>query len=458
MSEAVPRAFDPAAHWPVLVGLQQRSMQAQDEAELLFLIANETWHLVPYSQACLFLDDALGRQRLRVVSGLVDAPEDTPFTLWLERVCDALAQAPRPGEAEVPEPSRLQASGVDAELRAGWTEWWPRHALHLPLVTPRGNRLGTVLLVRDDAWTDAELALLKVLHATYAHVLATLRPVRPSWSQRWPGWRGRPLRLALLGIALTAALCCPVHVSVLAPAEIIALNAEAVAAPVDGVIKTFHVPPNRSVKRGEVLFSLDDTTMRNRREIASRSLAVARADMLAVQQKSFDNAQSRAELASLQGRVQEKEAELSYVDEALTRIDVRAEHDGVLIYGDPNDWLGKPVVTGERIAQLAQPEPLGVLVWLPVGDAISLDVGAALRVYLQAAPLTALSGELTQTSYQASLSPEGVSSYRIRGRLDEGQRAHIGLRGVVKVYGGWEPAIYWLLRRPLGALRQWVGV
>ena len=36
----------------------------------------------------------------------------------------------------------------------------------------------------------------------------------------------------------------------------------------------------------------------------------------------------------------------------------------VFFFGDElsNDWIGKPVTTGERIAQLAQPDDLGVLV------------------------------------------------------------------------------------------------
>lgn len=453
MNTAPTPGRDAADRWPVLVGLQQRALQAPDETQMLFLAANETWHLAPYSQACVFVHDAWGRPQLRVVSGLADALEDTPFTLWVREVFASVASGDGAGQAR-----RIDAAMLDAALRQGWSEWWPQHALFLPLLTPRGNLLGGVMLVRDEAWSDADLALLELLHSTYAHALQALRPTRPRWAARWQRLRDKPRHLWVLGFGLAVALCFPVHLSVLAPAEIIALKAEAVAAPAEGVVKSFHVQPNQAVKKGDLLFSLDDTTLRNRREIAARALAVANADVLAAQQKAFDSAQSRAELANLQGRVKEKEAELRYLDESLGRIDVRADHDGVLVYADPNDWLGKPVVTGERIAQLAQPEPLGVMVWVPVADAIALESGAAMRVYLQATPLDALSGELIQTSYQASLSPDGIASYRVRGKLGPGQSAHIGLRGVAKVYGDWKPAIYWLLRRPIGALRQWTGL
>jgi hypothetical protein len=449
----------PPQAWPVLAGLQQRLVQAADRTELLFVLANETFHLARYAQACVLLRDALQRPVLHAVSGLAEAGDDTPFTLWVRRVAAALAaQGQADADADVHAARRLQAHQLPEDLRPGWAEWWPQHALHLPLATPRGALLGSLLLVRDEPWSDAELALLQLLAGTAAHALQALSP-RPTFVARhWQRLRQRPRRLALAAAVLLGVLCVPVRVSVVAPAEIIALKSEAVAAPAEGILKAFHVAPNQPVKQGDALFSLDDTTLRNRREIAARALQVARADVLATQQKAFDSAQSRAELAALQGRVQEREAELAWLDESLKRIEVRAAHDGVLVYADANDWTGKPVVTGERIAQLAQPGALGVMVWLPVDDAIALQPGAPMRVYLQTAPLAALHGELVQTSYQATLSPEGVASYRVRGALGTGQSAHIGLRGVAKVYGDWQPLAYWLLRRPLGALRQTVGL
>lgn len=442
------------ASLPVLLGLQQRAMEVDDETALCFLVANETWHLLPYRQAVVFLQDRLGRPQLTVVSGLISTLEDTPFTLWLTEVCKALAADPASGTKA----RQLTASTLPESMREGWAEWWPEHALFQPLVTPAGQFLGAVLYVRDDAWTEDEMALFALIHRHYAYCLATFRQERLPWRAHWHRLRANPRRLKQIALGLAVLLLFPVRLSVLAPAEIIALKAEAVAAPTDGVVKTFHVQPNQPVKVGQPLFSLDDTTLRNRRDIAQKTLAVARSDALAAGQKAFDSLQSKSELAALQGRVREKEAELMYLDELLGRIDVVATHDGVFIYGDPNDWVGKPVVTGERIAQLAQPDELGALIWVPVGDAIALEVGASMRVYLQVAPLSALSGELIQTSYQATLSPENVASYRVRGKLDEGDRAHIGLRGVAKVYGGWRPFTYWVMRRPLGALRQWIGL
>lgn len=98
----------------------------------------------------------------------------------------------------------------------------------------------------------------------------------------------------------------PVRQTSLAPAEVIALDAEAVAAPIDGVVKTIHVRPNQAVQVGQPLFSLDDTTLRNRLEVAQKSVAVADAELQAATQKAFDSFQSKGDLSLLRGRCQRK--------------------------------------------------------------------------------------------------------------------------------------------------------
>jgi HlyD family secretion protein len=151
------------------------------------------------------------------------------------------------------------------------------------------------------------------------------------------------------------------------------------------------------------------------------------------------------------------------VEDQFKRIDVLSPADGVVVFGDINDWLGKPVTTGERVALLADPKDAGVLVWLPVSEAINLEAGAELKLYLQVAPLKPLSAILTQTSYQAVLSPEGISAYRLRAQLkpnnpEEQALARIGLKGTAKIYGQKATLGYYLFRRPLAALRELTGL
>jgi hypothetical protein len=449
------------------VGLQRRSLECVDEAELGFLIANETWHLVPYKQAVLFRLDGFQRPRLTAVSGLVSVVESTPFTQWLvsiekhlastETAAQASTQVSESGAEPLSVARAFTARDLPEALCASWAEWWPAHALRVPLITPRGVKVGSVIYTRAEPWQPQDIQLLTLMHTQYAYCMQSLRPARMPLAGRLAAFAS-PSRRWLIVLALAALVAVPVRTSVLAPAEIVALQASAVSSPADGIVKTFHVPPNREVKTGDPLFSLDDSTLSARVQVAEQALAVAKTDALSAQQRAIDQAEGRAELAVSLGRVREREAELTLLRDALQRLDVVASQDGIFVYSDPNDWLGRPVATGERIGQLAAPGELGVLVWLAVPDAINLEPGADMKVYLQVQPLNALSAQLEQTSYQAALSPEGVMAYRVRGRLNDEGRAHIGLRGVAKVYGERQPIAYWLLRRPLGAVRQWVGV
>jgi hypothetical protein len=149
---------------------------------------------------------------------------------------------------------------------------------------------------------------------------------------------------------------------------------------------------------------------------------------------------------------------LAAVQAQLSRVDVVAGEDGIVVFGDPDDWLGRPVTTGERIMLLANPKKPGILIHLPVADAVSLDIGASVKLFLTVMPLSPLNATITETSFQAVLSPSGIASYRLRAAfVDADETARIGLRGTAKVYGGWVAMGYYLLRRPLATLREWSG-
>ena len=444
MDTAGPQALNALLH------LEQSAMSAATPAALGFTIVNEALTIVPYRQAAFFSCAPTGRLKLTTASGLVSVAEDSPYAVWLTRFAQTLEQ--------LRTCARLDFTDASPEFLEGWEEWLPEHLLSGSIFDVEGKRVGLVLYARESPWLDSEVALLDRAHLAYGHCLSSLR--------RKPRHFGAAVGSMLQGkiskwvlLAAVLALFIPVRLSALAPAEVIALNAMAIASPQDGVVSAFHVQPNSPVKAGDRLFSLDDSALTSRREVARRGVSIARADSLVAQQRAFDDLKSKGELASALGRVREKEAELSLVEGSLSRVVVKAERDGIAVFGDPNDWLGRPVQTGERVMQLADPRDAGVLVWLPVADALNLEAGAPIRLFLHTTPLNPLSAKLLQTSYQAVLSPEGVSAYRLRAQFDEGsEKARIGLRGTARVSGDWAMLGYYLFRRPIAAMREWTGL
>jgi len=449
MSAPGTAAANPLA---ALLHLEARARAARDLPSLDFVIANETWQLAPYRQAMVFRRDALGRSTLAAVSGLAVLEGDAPFTLWINRLAAHAWKA-------FPEASAFTGRDVPAEFADGWDEWLPPHALFIPLAGPDGERIGAVIFGRDEPWSGPVIAQLVRLHEAYGYSVWALTRGASLGSRLAARLRRSSWWFKAAFVAALLALLIPVRMNVLAPAEVIALEAQVVAAPMDGVVEAFQVRPNQEVKKDQPLFTLDRTTLASRREVAQKALEVARTDALLAAQKAFNSDESRAELAVLRGRVREREAELAYIDAQLARVEVRAPASGVAVYGDPNDWVGKPVQTGERIVLLADPADAGILIWLPVADAINLEPGAEIRLFLHVAPLQPLSGSLTQTSYQATPSPDGISAYRIRGRFQgDAGIARIGLKGTAKVYGERRPLGYLVFRRPLATLREWTGL
>lgn len=436
----------------LVADLEARARSAESVAELAFSMANDSFAALPFRQALVF--DAGGS--VLAVSGLAKPGEDSPYLLWLKRVWPWLGEhLPEAGGWFTPATEVLADAPVD--VQEGWLEWWPAGIFVLPLARRSGERLGWLCFLLDAPPTEPVAHLLAWVSQTWAYCWEMLagKP-RLSFKQRWQTLGRKKQRLILGGLLLF--FLFPVRQTALAPAEIVPIDAMAITAALDGVVKTVHVRPNQAVKAGDLLFSLDDTSLRNRLEVAKQSVAVADAELMAATQMSFENARSKSELAMLTGRAQERRAELAAVQAQLVRVDALAPYDGVAVFADAEEWQGRPVSIGERIMLLANPSNPGMLIQLPVSDAIALDAGASVKLFLTVRPLSPISGEIIETSYQATLSPEGVASYRLRANVEKGDdRVRIGLRGTAKLYGDWVVLGYYLLRRPLATLREWSG-
>lgn len=445
-----------------LLELSRRARWAADAVELAFLVVNDTQALVHYRQAGLWLKDG----GIKTLSGVVQIEANAPYVQWLNRVCAALsADAALPARA-------VAAADLPPELAAEWDEWLPADALWLPVVAGRGGvyaedapSTGGVLLARDGAWNKQEIALaaewidvwrhawqacVKPQHWSPRRLLAQAR-AHLHWNKELPWWKQRSARWAAL---VVAALCMPVRLTVLAPGELVPANPAVIRAPLEGVIGAFMVKPNDAVKAGQALFNFDDAPLVARLAVASQALATASAEYRQTAQLAVSETKSKAQLAMLLGKIEERRAEADYLRGQLERAHVVAPVDGIALFDDPMEWIGRPVVTGERIMRIAAPNDVEVEAWLAVGDAIPLKPGAAVSLYLNASPLSAVSATLRYVSHDAVQRPDGSYAYRVRATLAGAVDHRVGLKGTAKVSGGWVPAIYWVLRRPIAAVRQ----
>ena len=468
MHQPPPGPARAAAHNPLfsLLELSRRARQGGSAAELRFLLVNDSHALAAYRQAGLWLGDA----GLQALSGVVQLEANAPYALWLTRVCEQL------GSVTTPMP--VSAQGLPPELAQEWAQWLPAQGLWLPLPkapTPASDAspveavAGGLLLARDLPFTPQEVALLAEWLEVWTHAWRTLHRA-PAWSwkvwrrrlierlqppagQSW--WRQTRIRWAA---AVLVALACPVRLTVLAPGELVPAHPVVIRSPLDGVIDTFHIQPNQAVQKDQPLFGFDEALIRSRLEVAEQALATAETEYRQTAQQALLDPKYRTQLALLTGKIEEKRAEAEFLREQLQRSRVLAPQDGVALLDDPSEWIGRPVTVGERIMRLAAPADSEVEAWLPLADAIALEPGATVKLYLNASPLSPITAQVRYLAHDAVQRPDGGYAYRVRARLDAPTGHRVGLKGTAKLHGGWVPLAYWVLRRPLAALRTTLGI
>ncbi len=437
-----------------LLQLESEARRAADVRELAFVLVNETHRLVPYRQALVWRVDRPGKARLTTVSGVAAVDRTTPYGVWAEKLGAAISRSVGA------EPRPLIAGDVPESLRAGLAEWLPPRLLAVPIIGLDGRWLGLLLLSRDGAeWSDGDQLLLGRLAEAYAHAWRALEPKGPPISIRLRGTLGSKFFISAVAAGVVAAMFVPITQSALAPAEVTAVEPAVVSAPMDGVVAAIHVEPNQTVTAGTPLLELDDTMLRNRRDVAKRALAVAEAQLQRAAKRAFRDAESKAQVSVLEAKVAEKVAELSFTEELLTRIRLHAAQDGIAVFRDPNEWIGRPVRTGERIMVIADPAKTELSMDLPVDDAIDVDEGARVQLFLNVDPLNPREAFLVSASYQAGLSERNVLAFRLRARFPIGEaRPRLGLKGTAKIYADEVPLWLFLFGKPISVVRRMLGL
>jgi len=324
-------------------------------------------------------------------------------------------------------------------------------------VDSTGQHQGGLLFARAEVWTHAEIALASELGQVYQHALQALSP-RRHWQLNLRE-RLKPTRTKAWVAAGVLIVCLfPVRLSVLAPSEVIPLEPFLVRAPLDGVVESFYVRPNQPVTAETPLFSLDTTALQSQHAVAQQAYMTAEEEYRQAAQMAVTDDKSKLEMALRRGALAEKSVELDYTAEQLGRVQVKAERAGVAVFNDVNDWQGKAVILGEKILLLADPNKVELSIDLPASDVIAMEPGDSVKLYPNASPVSSYSAKVTTVAYHAEATSAGVLAYRIKAELDKDQSIpRIGMMGTAKISGNRVPFIYYLLRKPLSAARQWLG-
>jgi len=437
----------------VLIQFEQQLRQAESDAQLHYVIVNQLRQVVAYEQAFWFSGRESEKPKLAALSDLSQVDRTSPMVAWLERCAINRHQSNQGRVVHVITPSDFPES-----LAADWSNFSMTHAIWLPLWVPSEptRREGVLWINRQQPFQESEQALLAHCAQAIAHALFARRKCQLRVGLNQTLKRTRFFQLALVGLG--AAMWIPVPQTVLAPAEVVAIDPVVITSPLNAVVESIVVQPNQSIQAGEALVQFDSREWQSERDIAEQALLVAQAQLRTAQQSGLMDARHNARLAELEAEVQLKQSQQDLAQNRVEKTRVLAPSAGLVLLNDPAQWRGKPVSVGERILELADPNQVQIRILLPVADAIAMQPGTPVSLFLNVNPLSAYDAKVRHATFEPELTPEGILAYRVLADLlVPDQLPRIGLRGTAKLYGEQVSLFYYLFRRPITTVRQTLG-
>jgi len=438
-----------------LLELQRKLQACKSLRELNFVAVNDSFSVIQYDQAVIWHYDVRGRISVGAVSGLAEVASDTPYVQWLAKAIEFILLNRQNEVAAFP------FDALPESLQEDGKEWVHEHILHGALRSPEGKVLGGLFLNRHTPFSEHEQAVAAWMASSLGFAAWAWRQNSQKIEHVTRAFEKQSVRYLVAGACVAAALLTfvPIRLTALVPAEITPSKPFPITAPIDGVIRKIVIQPNQVVKADEAVAELDDTSIRNRLAVATKAFETASTDYQRAVNKSFNDEQSKGELLVLGSKVQEKSAEVAYLSELLEKLRISTPQGGIAIFSDAEDLRGRPVQTGERIMVVADPSLVGVTVYLPPDDAVELEVGGDVTVYLNIAPLSPLHAKIVQSSYEAMVQPDNSIAYIIKAALEQGSGLpRIGNKGTAKVYGKSVSLGYYLFRKPILFLRRSFGI
>ena len=211
----------------------------------------------------------------------------------------------------------------------------------------------------------------------------------------------------------------------------------AVVAPFEGFIRDAPVRAGMTVRKGDVMASLDD-----------RDLLLERGRWAAERQqheRRYRDALSRHERAGSQvslAQITESESQLALVEEKLDRARVVAPFDGVVVSGDLAQLLGSPVERGKLLFEVAPLDAYRVILKVDDRDIRHLRAGQSGRLVLTGLAADGLDFKVHNISVAEA--QEGQNLFRVEAKLDRSDvKLRPGMEGVGKVTVG-ERSYAWI--------------
>ncbi len=438
----------------LILAIEAECRRATTPKALNFLIANETRKLNRARQIFVFRQKT--HLKLEAISGLAEVNQNSQLVqdirtlLKLVEDRHGLETALSFQKADLAKPhhSLLQTYPFDKLL-------W------IPFTTQDGEMIGGMLLTKEQDWKKGEIATASHVSEAFARSIQLLssKPIIARQSI-FKSLRKNIFFLIVGTILFVELMLYPTALTTMAPMEVTAHKPFIITAPFDGNIEAVLVHPSEKVKKGQALLNLSETKLRKAYDVATREVEVAKARLKKIGQLAFGDDTQRQQLRQAMADQELKEVEQAFARDMLEQARIKAQLDGIAVFANEQELIGKPVKTGDQIMQVADPSTVDIRIDIPVRDAIVLKNDAEVKVYLDTDPLNARSARIVSADYKAHETANGTMAFSAIAHLtgDSSNPPRIGSRGVAQIHGGKTALGLFLFRRPISAFRQWAGL
>lgn len=437
-----------------LLQIEHNCRNTQSYEELRYTIVNETRKLVPYKAALFFCIDSKQNLKVEAISDVATINTNSIFVQTLESIgTKALKDSDTLHEIDT-------QKQLDTYEKKVLDEYSYKHLLFIPIKVEKNDASIQyyMILLNDETYEKKHLEVISHLSSSYAYFLYAM--TKNSFRSRIKKSRFFSGYFKYIFILIVLVMFIPVKLSVLAPLEVIPKNPFIVNSPLEAAVKKIEVNPNDEVKEGELLVVLDDTFYKNKYEVAKKTLDIAKAQLHTSSQASFYDINQKRKIAELKTQVELKKTALEYAKQQLEKTKIYAKKDAIAIVHNPNEWKGKPVIIGEKILYLADKKSVELKIMLPVSDAIFIEKNSKVKAFFDNDPLNSWDARVKYISYKPQLSNQNVLSYEIIASFENEKNQEIptiGLRGTAKIYSQEVTLFFYLFKKPITSLRQYIG-
>ena len=436
---------------------------------LLQIIVNSPQSVLPFERCSIALDNR-GRLQLKAVSGMTDIPAGDIQVERLRELLQWLSTYDRQllirQHEEEPETEDAQVRTVIARHfeASGY-----RSLFALPLSDDQG-RVGLLLYESTDPdfLEQAHIEMIKVLagqttvairNAMLYREVPLISLLEPLVQRKQAFLRSDRKRQGMILGSIAAGILllifCPLPlrisgVAVVAPQSVVTL-----AAPVEGTIANVYAREGQHVSRGDLLATMDDWSWRNQLTAAQAKYEAA---MLAMQ---GDLARNSPQAGEERTQADYLRAEMERTRLRIANAQLRSPIDGVVMTPDLQNAVGEHLDAGATFAQVLNLASARINIAVDQADANLVQAGQTAAIKLSSFPAQTLHGQVFGISPEAQPNGDGRFFYAHVLLPNGSAQLRTGMDGRAKIFAGYRPAGYVLLRGPAlwlwEKLWDWIG-